>query len=812
MMKKTLTSIAVGASLSLTTMSALADLSATANLEFVDGATDVIGCLAGTFNTATKTCQYGTAVQITDMAGSYFGMDTITPDGIFEPAEKVALENAGSGGVTLGVAQAAGSIDNAWVFGPGLGNHYTTSGIASTADDSAGNVTLGMSPWTVYWNGGVIDMGAGADAVVTCGVDCADGDTFVLEYQATVPSGSFTGVKYALHLEGTIVVLVSDTAPVALGDSYTVDRNSTGNVFDVLTNDVDNENNIDITSVQIVVPASRGTTTINADGTITYDAPSGNSLSSASFTYTVEDTNNNVSNEVTVDITIQNALPVAVNDAESMNPAGASSVDIDVTANDTDVDGTIDTSTVAPGIKTPDHGNIEIDPVSGVITYTPVSGFIGIDTFTYTVADNDAGISNEATVVVSISTVGVLDPSAFLLMETGNVSDQFVKPAVGEGSWFSMEIKVGEPQHTPLAGFNHIQLGSTQDASSDPLLPNIDQAWLFVGALGVHRTTTPITAVTDDSAGNVSLGFYGWNVSWNGIPSIPLGAGQDNGIATMTCYFDLALSTQGDCSPGDEFVLDYSAIVPEGDASGFGGVNYKLHLEGVISLEGAQVGGGNIEAPYDVVVSSATDANGATVPVVPGDKADSVGNLTGFGLTVAEIGVADPLMNPENGVQCIGGCADFVIQDITTDYADLVFKLSTPLPESTVLRKLIDGRWQDFDTSGGAQVGSALSDQGGNCQGPDGLFQIGLREGNDCVFIRIFDGGKNDADGLKDGKITDPSGALLPGSPNTPAGSTSGCSISSTNVGVMERADWLLVAGFIAWFGLMLYRRKKAMI
>ena len=703
MMNKTLISLAIGTSLSLTSMATLASLSATANLEFVDGSPDIVGCLAGNFNTVAKTCQYGTAVQVTDMAGSYFGMDTVTSNLNFEPEEKTIMKNAGFGGVTLGVAQAVGTLDKQWIFGGPTGFHKTLSGLVIATDDGAGNVTLTMTPWTVEYGGNDVDMGAGADAILTCASTCADGETFTLDYTATVPSGGFMGVFYGLHLEGTIVVPVSDTAPVASGDPYTVDRNSTGNSFDVLANDVDNENNIDIASVQIGTPAQGGSTTINADGTITYDVTPGASLQPDSFTYTVKDTNANLSNEVTVSITIQNALPVAFNDAESMNPTGVSSVDIDVTANDTDADGTIDTSTVALGATMPSHGNITIDPVSGIITYTPTNNtFIGIDTFSYTVKDNDAGTSNEATVVVSVSTVGILDSSAFLLMETGNVAEQFVKPAVGDGSWFSMELKIGEPQHIALAGFNHIQLGITQAASSDPLLPNIDQAWLFVGALGVHQTTSPITVVTDDSAGNVSLGFYGWDVSWNGIASIPMGSGQDNGIATMTCYSNLALSTQGDCSPGDEFVLDYIAVVPDGDASGFGGISYALHLEGVISLTGAQVGGGNIAAPYDVVVSSALDAIGGTVPVVPGDKANSVGNLTGFGLTAAEIDVVDPLMNPENGLQCIGGCSDFVILNITTDYADIVFKLSTPLPESTIPRKLIDGKWQDFDTSGGA--------------------------------------------------------------------------------------------------------------
>ena len=76
--------------------------------------------------------------------------------------------------------------------------------------------------------------------------------------------------------------------------------------------------------------------------------------------------------------------------------------------------------------------------------------------------------------------------------------------------------------------------------------------------------------------------------------------------------------------------------------------------------------------------------------------------------------------------------------------------------------------------------------------------------------MRIFDNGPNDADSTT-GTVADPSGALLAGSPNVPPGSSSsGCSISSTKVDLTERADWLIVAGFIVWLGLIGYRRKKA--
>ena len=277
----------------------------------------------------------------------------------------------------------------------------------------------------------------------------------------------------------------------------------------------------------------------------------------------------------------------------------------------------------------------------------------------------------------------------------------------------------------------------------------------------------------------------------------------------MTCYTDLALLAQGDCSEGDEFVVEYTAIVPPGDPSGFGGVPYRLHMEGVISLTGSTVGGGDENAAYDVALSTAEDANGTALPITPGAKATAAGNTTGFGLTAAQIGVSDPLMNPDNGIQCIGGCADFVVSSVATDYVDIVFKLNVPNPnDGTQMRKLKNGKWGDFDSSGGDLIGSASTDAAGNCQGPDGVFSIGIRAGFDCIYMRIFDGGLNDADGLRDGQVADPSGILLAGSPNTPPGSTSGCSVSSDEVMLKDRADWLILGGFL--FLLLVYRRRQA--
>ena len=160
------------------------------------------------------------------------------------------------------------------------------------------------------------------------------------------------------------------------------------------------------------------------------------------------------------------------------------------------------------------------------------------------------------------------------------------------GSYFSMDANgdgsVADSEKTPIAPNEGIKIGvlqptSGQSHSGDPTgteVTSIDMAWGFFGNTGMHNTpTTPITILSDDGAGNVTLDFSGWSVDWNGIEDIPMGGdtanfASDTGVATLTCAVD--------CAVGDTFTLSYAAHVPLGDASGFGGVPYTVYLEGTV--------------------------------------------------------------------------------------------------------------------------------------------------------------------------------------------------------------------------------------
>ena len=90
-----------------------------------------------------------------------------------------------------------------------------------------------------------------------------------------------------------------------------------------------------------------------------------------------------------------NDATVVVADAASTDEDNA--VDIDVLANDTDVDGNAATLVSATNGT---NGTTSINAATGVVTYTPNADFNGIDTFTYT---NSEG--NSETVTVTIDAV-----------------------------------------------------------------------------------------------------------------------------------------------------------------------------------------------------------------------------------------------------------------------------------------------------------------------------------------------------------------------------------------------------------------------
>ncbi|MCK4706903.1 MAG: tandem-95 repeat protein, partial [Gammaproteobacteria bacterium] len=150
-----------------------------------------------------------------------------------------------------------------------------------------------------------------------------------------------------------------------------------------------------------------GAVTGNNTGTLTYTPADGfNSTDTISFT--ADDGKGGVSIPAnTITITVNSMVPVA-NDDPGLSMLLGGTLNIDVAANDTDVedDATVTALvTVTPG--TPDNGGAAAAVVAadGTIDFTPVA--VGVESFTYTVTDSDTNISTPATVTVTVTAAPV---------------------------------------------------------------------------------------------------------------------------------------------------------------------------------------------------------------------------------------------------------------------------------------------------------------------------------------------------------------------------------------------------------------------
>lgn len=204
----------------------------------------------------------------------------------------------------------------------------------------------------------------------------------------------------------TVSITVNPVAdpPLTVNDTATTPGNTPATI-DVLVND----SHPDLPALAIA-PATLAIATNPVKGTAAVVAgkvlytPTLNSFGTDSFTYIVSDTavpaRVSAAATVTVTVTPVNIPPVAANDVSStfVNIART----INVIANDTDADGTINPASVVIAGPAAVNGSAVANP-DGTVTFTPTAGVAGVNgTFSYSVTDNAGAVSNNALVTVSI--------------------------------------------------------------------------------------------------------------------------------------------------------------------------------------------------------------------------------------------------------------------------------------------------------------------------------------------------------------------------------------------------------------------------
>jgi len=151
--------------------------------------------------------------------------------------------------------------------------------------------------------------------------------------------------------------------------------------------------------------------------------------------------------------------------------------------------------------------------------------------------------------------------------------------------------------------------------------------------------------------------------------------------------------------------------------------------------------------------------------IVLGDIALSAGDNE-IGIDEEDVGTVD------EDYSYLGGLADFEVSGGQAGASyNVVLPLSVAVPANASVRKFIDANvgWQDFVLDANNAVSSATSASGSCPQPGNGDYTDGLTVGANCLQLLIEDGGANDADGVADGTVTDPSGiaTLYFGPPST---------------------------------------------
>ena len=346
---------------------------------------------------------------------------------------------------------------------------------------------------------GTITVNANGTIGYTPGAGYVGPDSFTY----TVTSGGVTETA-------TVTINVTNDPVVANPDvnSTPEDTPVTGNV---LSNDTDaNSDPLTVTQITVggtvhtiapggstsVVLPGYGSITVGSDGGYTFTPVADWNGTVPSIGYTVTDGHDGGTSSSTLDITVTPVVDIA---ADSATTHAGVPVTVPVLGNDTFEGTPVITGTTSPG-----HGTVSVNP-DGTLSYTPNAGYVGPDSFTYTVTSG--GVTETATVTISVTN----------------------DPVVA-----NPDVKI-TPEDTPVTGN---VLDNDTDANGDP----ITVTQITVG--GTVHAIVPGGSVTVDMPGYGSItvgsdGGYTFTpvADWNGtVPSIgyTVTDGHDGGTSSST--------------------------------------------------------------------------------------------------------------------------------------------------------------------------------------------------------------------------------------------------------------------------------------
>ena len=226
------------------------------------------------------------------------------------------------------------------------------------------------------------------------------------------------------------------------------------------------------------------------------------------------------------------------------------------------------------------------------------------------------------------------------------------------------------------------------------------------------------------------------------------------------------------------------AVIAAVTDSGIEGETFTIDLQVLVEAEAVEAdsdGDGIVDSKDtsdepNVIAVDADSSDAAVtadegVTLVIGDAALANGT-SGIAVTEETIaasgqdGGAAPTNGTDEDYDYPLGVYDFQVQDLPVpgQSARIVIPLGTGVPADAEARKYTEATgWKAFVVDENNAVATAAGSGDGACPGVGSdLYVAGLTEGDTCLQLTLQDGGPNDADGVVNGEIDDPSGIAAP--------------------------------------------------
>lgn len=222
----------------------------------------------------------------------------------------------------------------------------------------------------------------------------ADGNSTSGTVQFLDADDNVTGSMTFTEIENLLLPEDENGDPITVDDMLVTDEDTASVPLNVLDNDSDPDGD---TLTLTGATSPDGEVSFSPTGEVVF-TPAENFNGPTTITYTVSDGNGGTGTG-TVDVTVNpiNDAPDAVDGADTTDFDTA--ITVDLLANDTDVENPDDLSVIAATV--PAAQGTLVDNGDGTVTFTPVAGFTGEATISYTIEDPE-GLTDSAVHVVTV--------------------------------------------------------------------------------------------------------------------------------------------------------------------------------------------------------------------------------------------------------------------------------------------------------------------------------------------------------------------------------------------------------------------------